>query len=115
MHPFLIKTIDLLGIPITFLSAYWLKFIRLFILPESYWSERIFMQIGVLPVIEHYYQPLINPKKHLTRSLRKDRNLAGIDLNIKEQLSILKQFRWNEELQQLPLHAKEFSLSLIHI
>jgi hypothetical protein len=34
----------------------------------------IFSWLGVLPILDQYYQPLINPKKHLKKSLRVDRD-----------------------------------------
>ncbi len=62
------------------------------------------MRIGLLPVRDHYYQPLVNPKKHLKHSLKDDRELPGIKLNIDEQLSLLKGFQFNEELTQFTKH-----------
>jgi hypothetical protein len=63
----LLKTIDLIGSPVTLLSSMWMKYVAKGIkyLPVS---NSIFMKLGVLPVRDHYYQPLINPSKHLTRS-----------------------------------------------
>ena len=61
------------------------------------------MQLGILPVLDHYYQPLINPKKHLKKSLRDNRELSGIDFNSEEQLDLLAQFKYNEELLKIPL------------
>lgn len=52
---------------------------------------------------DHYYQPLVNPEKHLTKSLAANRNLPGIDLNIEEQLALLSSFSYNEELLQFPM------------
>lgn len=57
------------------------------------------MKVGLLPVRDHYYQPLINPKKHLTKSLNADRNLPGINWNIEEQLETLNAFNFNNELE----------------
>ena len=65
-------------------------------------TEAIFMKVGVLPVIDHYYQPLVNPKKHLNKSLREERLLPGIDWNTEEQLAILGQFNYNNELLSIP-------------
>ena len=60
------------------------------------------MTIGVFPIIEHYYEPLFNA--HQIRDvLRQDRNMPGIDLNIKEQLNLLSQFNFNDELVKFPL------------
>jgi predicted O-methyltransferase YrrM len=66
-------------------------------------SRGIFSKIGVLPVIDHFYQPLINPHKHLLKSLRLDRNLPGIDFNIETQINLLDSFNFNDELKSFPL------------
>ena len=70
-------------------------------------NERIFTYLGLLPVHDHYYQPLINPNKHLTKSLRENRHLPGIDFNDKEQLELLSGFDYNTELIQIPLEQKK--------
>jgi predicted O-methyltransferase YrrM len=91
----------LLGFPITLFSTIWLKFaIKRGV---SRLSDKIFMKFGLLPVLDHYYQPLINPQKHLKKSLRDNRNLKGIDFNIEEQLTILSKFNFNSELIKFPL------------
>lgn len=61
------------------------------------------MRSGILPIPDHYYQPLINPKKHLSRSLREDRILPGINWNVEEQLKLLSEFNFNDELISIPL------------
>lgn len=66
-------------------------------------SKKIFLSIGIIPIIDHYYEPLFNPK-HLRYSLRKERFLPGIDFNDKEQLEILNNFNYNDELLQFPLN-----------
>jgi predicted O-methyltransferase YrrM len=65
------------------------------------------MFLGVLPIVDHYYQPLINPKKHLKKSLRDDRDLPGIDFNTAEQLDLLSKFNYNEELLEFPLQKRK--------
>jgi len=60
-----------------------------------------------LPVIDHYYQPLINPRKYLKKSLREDRVLPGINLNVGEQLALLHEFNFNQELELFPLDKKK--------
>jgi hypothetical protein len=94
------KFLSLLGLPFTFLSALWLKFIRL--VGIGYFEEKIFMATGILPIHDQYYQPLINPKKHLIKSLRSDRELPGIDFNTEEQLELLDKFNYNDELNKFP-------------
>lgn len=95
------KSIMFLGIPFTYLSSLWLLFVKK--VGESKYEDNIFMKLGILPVIDHYYQPLINPKKHLTKSLKDARELPGIDFNEKGQLEVLARFNYNDELLKFPI------------
>ena len=91
------KLLVTLGTPLTFLAALWLKFV----LKSKQGGEvedTIFSKLGILPILDQYYEPLINPKKHLRKSLREDRLLPSIDFNIREQLNILSEFHYNDEL-----------------
>lgn len=96
------KLILFLGIPLTWLSSLWLLLVKK--VGEGKHEDHIFMKLGVLPVMDHYYQPLINPKKYLRKSLREVRELPGIDFNEKGQLEVLDQFNYNEELLKFPLN-----------
>src|ERR1700753_23796 len=100
----IVRGIIFLGFPLTFISALWLRFIKKMDvrLGLSKTNDKIFMKLGIFPILDHYYQPLINPRKHLTKSLRDDRELKGIDFNIKEQLDLLSKFHYNEELLEIP-------------
>lgn len=60
-------------------------------------SKQIFFLLGIYPLRDHYYEPLFNPK-HLRLPLDRDRNLPGLDLNTKEQLDLLSQFAYADEL-----------------
>ena len=91
-----------LGAPLTFFSSLWVRFVRR--LDAGKITDKIFMKLGVLPILDHYYMPLINPKKYLTKSLREDRELPGIDFNVNEQLNLLSKFNYNEELLKFPLN-----------
>ena len=96
------RIIDILFSPFTFLATLWLRFIQTRGLQHFKLSEKIFMKLGVLPVVDHYYSPLINPRKHLRYSLRDDRPLPGIDFNTEKQLKLLNEFRYPEELLEFP-------------
>ena len=93
------------GVPFTFFSALWMKFLL-----HATWAwgieDKIFMKLGVLPILDQYYQPLINPKKYLTKSLRDDRSLPGIDFNPGEQINLLSAFNYNEELLSFPIEKR---------
>jgi hypothetical protein len=94
-----------LGSPITLLASIWLKFVKQRGIGKI--SDKIFMKIGLLPLIDNYYEPLINPKKYLTKSLRKDRKLNGIKFNVEEQISLLSNFNFSKELLQFPIEKKK--------
>ncbi|MBX3044796.1 MAG: class I SAM-dependent methyltransferase [Candidatus Kapabacteria bacterium] len=102
MKRFILKILLILGAPLTFISAVWLKFIKSKVIEGGSVSDKILMSVGMLPVIEHYYEPMINPKKHLKKSLRDDRDLPGINLNTLCQLDILNKFCYQNELLSFP-------------
>jgi predicted O-methyltransferase YrrM len=104
MKKIILKSILFLGAPFTLLSSIWLKFVKK--AGTGYIGDKIFMLLGILPVLDHYYQPMINPTKHLTKSLSDDRELRGIDFNAEEQLNLLAKFNYNEELLIFPLNKK---------
>lgn len=101
MKSILFRSILFFGLPFTLLSSFWLKLVKK--AGEGKIEDKIFMALGILPILDHYYQPLINPRRHLTRPLRDDRDITGIDLNVKEQLSLLAEFNYSEELLEFPL------------
>lgn len=98
---FILKFLLFLGLPFTFFSALWLKYVRKAGIGRV--EDYILMRIEILPIIDHYYQPMVNPKKHLIKSLREDRELPGINFNTTEQLNLLLKFNFNEELEKFPL------------
>lgn len=97
--------IDIVSVPFSLLAVLWLKPISKMIslLPLN---NELFMKLGLFPVRDHYYFPLINPGKHLKNSLMDDRNLPGIDLNVNEQLATLQAFNYNQELELFSIHNK---------
>lgn len=92
--------------PLTFVSAILLLRIRKLGMQRMVWSKKIFMKAGVFPISDHYYEPLFNPK-HLKKSLRKDRELPGLNFNDSEQLQILNKFNYNEELKKIPIEKTD--------
>ncbi len=96
------KSILAAGAPLTYISSIWLKIVVKKATVSNI-GNKIFMKLGVLPVLDHYYQPMINPEKHLRKSLREDRKLTGINFNTKEQLELLAKFKYNNELLSFPV------------
>lgn len=98
---------DVVLSPVTLFSAVWFKFIRSTSPKKMPLSESIFMKVGILPIKDHYYQPLINPGKHLSKPLGDDRVLPGINWNVDEQLNLLRSFGFNTELNTIPKDKKD--------
>jgi predicted O-methyltransferase YrrM len=57
--------------------------------------------VGVFPILDHYYEPMFNPA-HLLQSLRKERDLPGLDLNDSGQLELIEKFCFQDELLSFP-------------
>jgi hypothetical protein len=103
---FIIKILDLILLPFTFLSAlllYSIRKIGLMDMTRFKMSLKIFKYIGMIPVINHYYEPYYANKNNL----RTNRELAGIDFNISEQLSILRSFNYSDELKRIPIEKPD--------
>lgn len=98
---FLFRVADILIAPILYLSIIWLRFARLTNFKYQRITQKNLRKLGVLPVIDHYYEPLINPS-HLFKSLKEDRQLPGIKFNIQKQLELLTKFKFQKELIELP-------------
>ena len=68
--------------------------------------RKVMSSIGIFPVADHYYEPLINFSQ-LLHPLDQHRNLPGIDMNAEGQLALLKQFRFSEELRPYTAPKKD--------
>jgi Methyltransferase domain len=93
--------LDLLLSPLVLVAAIILKFVRKKGLHKLKISRLILLKIGVLPIRDHYYEPLFN-SKHLTAPLSKERILAGINWNIGGQLTTLNSFGFEKEFSSIP-------------
>lgn len=84
-------------------AAILLKAIRRVGLGRLPLCKRALMKVGVFPIANHYYEPLFDSSL-LRNPLDEDRSLPGIDWNVEEQLALLKNFSFVEELRSVPLH-----------
>ena len=89
---------DLLLIPFVFMAGKLMYLLRRIGFARMKRSKQVLLNIGVLPIRDHYYEPLFN-EKHLSKPLSDDRSLPGIDWNIDEQIALLDQFRYSPELR----------------
>ncbi len=92
---------DALLTPLVLVSACTLLLVRLADLNRLRLCRALLVKVGVLPVRNHYYEPLFDPKE-LSRPLSEDRRLPGIDWNEEGQLALLNSFTHSNELEDLP-------------
>ena len=92
---------DIIFSPLTLIAALWFKKIRKFGLKNMPISDSILTNVGIYPLNDHYYEPLIK-RKSLDRNYRKQRSLSGIDWNVDGQLNTLKNFNFQKELADIP-------------
>jgi Methyltransferase domain len=94
-----IKILEVLALPATFLiGVYMMFFTRV---PPIYLrrSYRWFTKCNWLPVMFHYYQPVVKLDMLPKNYDHIENHLVGIDLNIENQLDLLSKFDYNEELE----------------
>lgn len=87
--------------PFVYPGAYLLRFLRRYGMQRTPLCRSILYKLGVFPVLEWYYDPMFNPR-HLRYSLREDRALGALDLNVGVQLEQLKKFTYAHELLRIP-------------
>jgi hypothetical protein len=96
----LAPVIDLLFAPLVALAGCMFAGMRRTGVEHFRLSRRILAAVGVFPVRDHYYEPLVNPK-HLHRDLSEERELPGLCLNESGQLEFLKKLCYRGELNEL--------------
>ncbi len=89
--------------PLSWAAARWFRFFRERNGRQMPLTKKILVKNGIFPLLDHYYEPLFNTSRHLSRPLHEERTLPGIDLNVNEQLDLLRRFHYNDELLALPL------------
>jgi predicted O-methyltransferase YrrM len=94
--------VETLLLPIVIAASLTMRLVRALGIEQLPRTLKVFRKLGVFPIRDHYYEPLFNTN-HLRKRLCDDRELPGLDWNISEQLELLKQFRFNEELTAFPL------------
>lgn len=102
----LVRVFDLLGSPITVVASLWMKLIRRVGVQKQPINRWILLTVGVFPIRNHYYEPLIRPDT-LRRSLADERQLPGVNMNDAGQLELLSTLKWADELVQFPMYGDE--------
>jgi hypothetical protein len=88
---------DILLTPFVYISAVLLLGIRRIGVHRLPYCKKSLLKVGVFPIRNHYEEPLFDIR-NLRKSLRINRELPGIDWNVKEQIDILDHFKYNNEL-----------------
>lgn len=66
------------------------------------WTSRVLQGMGIFPLRDHYYDPLIHPR-HLRHPLDAERSLPGLDLDLPGQKALLGRLVLRQELLDLHL------------
>lgn len=98
---FLFRFLDILITPILFIPLLILKFCRKKGLKRFPFTMKALDWIGVYPLYEHYYEPLIVPQKTIDRRRLNLKRELKIDYQIDKQLSLLQSFNFKNELLTL--------------
>jgi predicted O-methyltransferase YrrM len=91
-----------LGKPLLFAGLWFAKLYRPTFHITSPVLHRVADRLGVYPLIDHYHEPLIMPKRHLAAPSSDGRNLPGIDLDLAGQRGLLADFSFQNELLAIP-------------
>lgn len=96
--------IDLLLLGPILASAYVMKFARSLGIGRLPRTRLLLQRVGVFPIRNHYYEPLFDTRQ-LRKSLRADRYLPGLDLNVEGQTAFIKSMNYKTELKEFPLNS----------
>lgn len=96
----ILPVIDLLLVPLVYLSARILKKIRRIGVRRLPCCKNALMKVGVFPILDHYYEPQFDYRK-TKQSFSLDRKLPGLNWNVAEQLKMLSTFSYGHELADL--------------
>lgn len=99
----LLRVCDVVLAPALFPAGLLMKVVRRIGVQRLPVCRRVLLGLGVFPIRDHYYEPLFDARV-LRRSLREERRLPGIDLDVEGQLDFVAQCRYGAELANIPSH-----------
>ncbi len=89
---------DIFLVPFVYPAAWLLKNIRKAGIERLPLCRNALFHVGVFPINNHYYEPQFDMREK-KRLFSEERSLPGINWNIQEQLEILEQLAFSEELK----------------
>ena len=98
----LVRLLDVLGAPLLAVSLLVGRLYRSVGSQRTPVARWLYDRIGVMPVRDHYYEPLVAPRRHISRPLTEPRDLPGVDMRIDAQLELVARLRYADELTAIP-------------
>lgn len=89
---------DILLSPFTLLAAVWFRIARFWGVRKMPVTRAILLRTGVMPVVDHYYEPLIDYRKIPAKA-----PASLLDWNLDEQRAYLRQLNFGNELRKFPM------------
>ena len=110
-----VRVVEILLSPLLILSAIYLKLVRSLGMWRIPFSRDLLLKLDLFPIRNQYYDPWIDVSA-FTEPLDRDRILPGIDMNESDQLQLLTQMHYSDELRTMPSHVygaptKQFGLN----
>lgn len=102
----ILPVVDIMLIPFVYPTAWLLKNIRKVGVHRLPNCKNILMNIGVFPILNHYYEPQFDNRTPKLDFFQ-DRNLQGINWNVSVQLEILESLTFSQELMDTPQKKTE--------
>jgi hypothetical protein len=96
----LVPALDFVLVVFVIPAALLLKLVRRLGLSRLALTRAVLVRIGVLPIRHHYYEPFVVPSE-LKLALNEERQLPGIDFNVRGQLDFLATLNFEDELNHL--------------
>lgn len=84
--------------PFTLLSIVWFRIVRYWGIKNLKIAQHLFLRLGMIPVVDHYYEPLIDYRKVPTSPPKTHLNLDGA-----KQIQFIADFDFREELMSFPM------------
>ena len=103
MKPILAKflpIIDIVIAPFAYAASIIMRFIRFRGVDRMPVCKKVFLHVGVFPIMDHYYEPSFAAAA--ISSTPTERALPGIEMNMPGQLGLLESFVYSNELNTLP-------------
>ncbi len=86
--------------PLTLLAVVWFRIIRFWGIKNLRIAQQLFLRLGMLPVVEHYYEPLIDYRKLPVSEAKTHLKLDGA-----KQIKFIENFGFQEELKAIPIES----------